>query len=284
VIRRAQPWLGTLVEITVEVSVENSAENSAGQDAVTRAFAEVARLHGLMSFHDGASDIARINRALPGDVVRVDAATWDVLRLALEIAELSGGAFDIACAPWLVDRKILPPPAPDQAYPAPRMSAAVLALEEQGVVVKRAAGWIDVGGIAKGYIVDAAVAVLERAGATGGCVNAGGDLRAFGPMQVPVAIRAPGAPGQAARHIMLCDAALATSGSYFSARRHDGAVVSALLDARDGRTLVSSTSASVQAQRCAVADALTKVVLATGDCTHPALAACGATAFLIRDP
>ena len=274
-IRRAQPWLGTLVEISVEDSV--------GQDAVTRAFAEVARLHALMSFHDVASDVARINRALPGDVVRVDAATCDVLRLALEIADLSGGAFDVACAPWLVDRRILPSPAPDLPYPAPRMSAAVLALEEQGLVAKRAAGWIDLGGIAKGYIVDAAVAVLEQAGATGGCVNAGGDLRAFGTMQVPVAIRAPDAPGHAARHIMLCDAALATSGSYFSARAHEGVVVSALLDARDGRPLVSSTSVSVQAQRCAVADALTKVVLATGDCTHPALAAFGATAFLIQD-
>ena len=80
-IRRAQPWLGTLVEISVE--------DTAGQDAVTRAFAEVARLHGLMSFHDGASDVARINRALPGDVVRVDAATWEVLRLALEIGRAS---------------------------------------------------------------------------------------------------------------------------------------------------------------------------------------------------
>jgi thiamine biosynthesis lipoprotein len=83
---------------------------------------------------------------------------------------------------------------------------------------------------------------------------------------------------------MLFDAALATSGSYFSAHEHEGAVVSALLDARDGRPLVSSTSVSVQAQRCVVADALTKVVLATGDCTHPALAAFGATAFLIQDP
>jgi thiamine biosynthesis lipoprotein len=275
-IRRAQPWLGTLVDITVD--------DTAGQDAVTKAFAEIARLHGLMSFHDGASDIARINRALPGDVVRVDAATWDVLRLATDIAGLSGGAFDIACAPWLVDRRILPLPAPAQAYPAARTSAGVFALDDGGRVLKQAAGWIDVGGIAKGYIVDAAVAVLEAAGVGGGCVNAGGDLRAFGTMEVPVAVRAPRAPGRAARHIMLCGEALATSGSYFSARAHEGGVVSALLDARDGRTLVSAASATVRASRCAVADALTKVVLATGDYAHPALAAFGATAFLIPDP
>jgi thiamine biosynthesis lipoprotein len=269
-IRRAQPWLGTLVEITVD--------DGAGQDAVTRAFAEIARLHALMSFHDRASDIARINRALPGDVVDVDAATYDVLRLALHVADVSGGAFDIACAPWLVDRRILP--APHAARPAPRASAGVFALEDDGRVVKRDAGWIDVGGIAKGYIVDAAVAVLQQAGAIEGCVNAGGDLRAFGTKAFPVAVRSPRAPGQAARHIMLCDEALATSGSYFSARVHEGGVVSALLDARDGRPLVSAASASVRAARCAVADALTKVVLATGDCRHPALAAFGATAFL----
>ena len=273
-IRRAQPWLGTLVDITVE--------GTSSQDAVTAAFAEIARLHRLMSFHDGASDIARINRAQPGDVVRVDAATWNVLRLATDIADLSGGAFDIACAPWLVDRAILPAPAPDR--PAELTSAAVYSLDDVGCVRKCGAGWIDVGGIAKGYIVDAAVAVLQAADVPGGCVNAGGDMRAFGVSHVPVAVRAPGSPGQAARHIMLCDEALATSGSYFSARTHRGGVVSALVDARDGRPLVSTTSASVRERSCAVADALTKVVLATGDCAHPLLAAFGATAFLIRDP
>jgi thiamine biosynthesis lipoprotein len=273
-IRRAQPWLGTLVDI--------AAEGTSSQDAVTAAFAEIARLHRLMSFHDGASDIARLNRALPGDVVRVDAATWNVLRLAREIADLSGGAFDIACAPWLVDREILPAPAPER--PAARTSAAVYALDDDGRVRKCDAGWIDVGGIAKGYIVDAAVAVLQAAEVPGGCVNAGGDMHAFGASPIPVAVRAPGTPGQAARHIMLCDEALATSGSYFSARTHRGDVVSALVDARDGQPLVSAASASVRARSCAVADALTKVVLATGDCAHPVLDAFGATAFLIRDP
>lgn len=272
-IRRAQPWLGTLVDITVE--------GTSSQDAVTAAFAEIARLHRLMSFHDDASDIARINHARPGDVIEVDAATWQVLRLAETIADRSGGAFDIACAPWLVDRHILPSPAPGQDSPSARRSSGVFALDGEGRVRKCGAGWIDVGGIAKGHIVDAAVAVLEAAGVPGGCVNAGGDMRAFGTMRVPVAVRAPAAPGQAARHIMLCDAALATSGSYFSARAQGEGVVSALLDGRDGRPLVATASASVCAARCAVADALTKVVLATGDCDHPALTAFGATAFLL---
>jgi thiamine biosynthesis lipoprotein len=270
-IRRAQPWLGTLVDITVE--------GTSSQDVVTAAFAGIARLHRLMSFHDVASDISRINRAAPGEVVDVDAATWHVLRLAREVTDLSGGAFDIACAPYLVDRRMLPAPEGDR--PSARASAGVFALEDGYRVRKLAPGWIDVGGIAKGYAVDAAVASLEAAGVPGGCVNAGGDLRAFGTMRVPVAVRAPAAPGRAARHIMLCGEALATSASYFSRREQASGPVSALLDARDGRPLVAASSASVRAARCAVADALTKVVLATGDCAHPALAAFGAAAFLI---
>ncbi|MGJ7914789.1 FAD:protein FMN transferase [Massilia sp. LXY-6] len=273
-IRRAQPWLGTLVDITVE--------GAPAHDVVTDAFAEVARLHRLMSFHDEASDIARINRAAPGELVQVDADTWKVLCLARQVTDLSGGTFDIACAPYLVDRRILPAPwsSKEGEYPTARLSAEVFALEGADRVRKLASGWIDVGGIAKGYTVDAAVASLESAGVSGGCVNAGGDLRVFGSMHAPVAVRSPAAPGRAARHIILRGEALATSGSYFSQRSHQARPVSALLDARDGRPLVSTSSASVRAASCAVADALTKVVLATGDCAHPALAAFGASAFL----
>jgi thiamine biosynthesis lipoprotein len=157
----------------------------------------------------------------------------------------------------------------------------VIALEPDGQVRKLAPGWIDLGGIAKGYAVDRAVDALRSEGIAAGCVNAGGDLRVFGDMPFPVAIRAPHAPGLAASNLMLSDEALATSGSYFSSRSHEGRQVSALVDARDGRPLVATCSASVRAPNCALADALTKVVLATGDASHPALAAFGATAFLI---
>jgi thiamine biosynthesis lipoprotein len=273
VIRRAQPWLGTLVDITVDDGTDPR--------AVTAAFAEIARLHRLMSFHDGASDVSRFNHALPGEVIALDPATLAVLRLAAKMAAASDRMFDVACAPWLVQRQVLPAPAGGQAPPVLR-SDALFALEAgEGGVKKLAEGWIDLGGIAKGYIVDAAVDYLQGAGAAGGCVNAGGDVRAFGALPVPVGLRDPRAPGRVARHIMLCEEAMATSGSYFSARQHDGTMVSALLDGRDGRALVAPASASVRAARCAVADALTKVVLATADTTHPALAAWGATAILI---
>lgn len=270
IVRRAQPWLGTMVEISAEGS----------HDALTDAFAAIARVHGLMSFHDADSDVSRINRAGAGEIIHVDRDTWEVLRVAADVGRLSGGAFDIACAPRLVAWQLLP--APQSTPPAVRKFDQVLALEQEGVVRKLAAGWIDLGGIAKGYAVDLAVECLQRAGVRGGCVNAGGDLRVFGELRLPVSIRSPRDPGLAAAVLELEDCALATSGSYFSSREVDGRVtVSALLDARDGTPIVTERSASVRAPRCVLADALTKVVLATGDVHHPALSACGASAFLI---
>ncbi|RFP36343.1 FAD:protein FMN transferase [Duganella sp. BJB476] len=269
-IRRAQPWLGTLVDITAD----------GAQQAVSLAFAEVALVHRLMSFHDAASDISRLNRAAPDDVLEVHPHTWQVLQLAAQMAELSQGLFNIACAPRLVDWLCLPPPN-DAGIPAYQPSLAVYHCEQGPLVRKLAHGWVDVGGIAKGYAVDLAVEALQRAGAASGCVNAGGDLRGFGDRDWPVAVRDPMAPGRAAAQVLLRDEALATSAAYFSARQHDGRAVSALVDGRSGEPLVDSISVSVRAPRCAVADALTKVVLASGDAQHPALAASQASAFII---
>lgn len=268
--RRAQPWLGTMVEVSVAAH--------AGHGAIDAAFAAVARVHRLMSFHDPASDVSRINRAAPGETIAIDPGTWQVLELAGRVADLSEDAFDVACAPRLVQWSILP--AQPGEVPEPRPMRSVLALKADARVRKLAPGWIDLGGIAKGFAVDQAVEALRAGGIDSGCVNAGGDLRVFGDQALPVAVRSPHAPAHAAALLALSNEAIATSGSYFSLREHGGRQVSALLDARDGRPLTSTRSASVRAARCVLADALTKVVLATGDTSHPALAAQNAHALL----
>ena len=53
-VRRAQPLLGTFVEITA-----NGAPREALHAAVGPAFGAVAAVHRLMSFHEGDSDVSR---------------------------------------------------------------------------------------------------------------------------------------------------------------------------------------------------------------------------------
>ena len=141
--------------------------------------------------------------------------------------------------------------------------------------------WIDLGGIAKGYAVDMAIVALQERGVQSACVNAGGDLRVFGDVAYPVIVRRPDAPTMGGVQLTLQDEALATSGTYFSRKLIDERAVSALIDARDGRAINANFSASVRAPTCMLADALTKLVMASGDALHPALARFGATATII---
>jgi thiamine biosynthesis lipoprotein len=267
--RRAQPWLGTLVDISAD----------GGHQAIDAAFAAVALVHRLMSFHDPASDLSRLNRALPGDTVTVDAHTWHVLDLAEQVRIASDGSFNAACAPQLVAWACLPPPG--AGAPVFEPSLAVYQCDANNTVRKLAPGWVDLGGIAKGYAVDLAIQVLSEAGVRHACVNAGGDLRVLGEQAWPVAVRDPAQPRRAHTQLWLRNEAMATSATYFSARRHEGASVCALVNGRSGAALADGRSVSVRAPLCAVADALTKVVMASDNPEHPALTRWAATSFIL---
>ena len=273
--RRAQPWLGTLVDITIADALEDDALNA----CFNLAFARIAEIHQLMSFHDPASDVSRINAALPGTSIEVHLHTCEVLRTALDMKAASDGLFDIGCAGQLVEWGYLPPVHRGAARY--RSGQSVLELEAGQRVRKTDASLIDLGGIAKGYAVDQAVAALKKGGIRSACVNAGGDLRVFGERTFPVAIRDPRSPTALALQVQLRDEALATSGSYFSRKQIDAREVSALLNGRTGEPMLAAASASVRAPGCMLADALTKVVLASGDAAHPALARFSATAFIL---
>lgn len=273
--RRAQPWLGTLVEITIADSPGDARLLTAFNDA----FAEIAEVHRLMSFHDPASDVSRLNRAAAGASVAVHAHTCEVIRTALSIACASGGLFDVSCAPQLVQWGYLPAPAGDAPMHVPGHSALVL--QDGNRLRKTRAAWVDLGGIAKGYAVDRAIASLRQSGIRSACVNAGGDMRAFGDVAYPVAIRDPEQPTKAALHTWVRDDALATSATYFSRKRIGGRNCSALVDGAHGGPVVAGFSASVRAPTCMLADALTKVVMASADTRHPALAQFGAVSLVV---
>lgn len=272
--RRAQPLLGTLVEI----SIADQLDASSMRIAFEAAFSAIARVHGLMSFHEPASDVSRINRATAGEIVEVDRSTHDVIRCALSLSTASEGIFDIACASRLVEWGYLPSPGGNVADAT---CTGMLAVEAGGRIRKLHAGWIDLGGIAKGYAVDAAIDALASMNIESACVNAGGDLRVVGSAPYEISIRDPRDPTSIAMRKAVSDGALATSGAYFTRKQCGGVLRSALVDGRHGDAVTRDFSVSVQAPQCMIADALTKIVAATADAHHPLLAQYEAAAFII---
>jgi thiamine biosynthesis lipoprotein len=225
-IRRARPLLGTIVSIACD----------ADEATLDRAFAAVERVQALMNFHSRTGDLARLNATEPRTALRVDHWTYRVLRFASRVAVASGGAFDMTI--------------PD----APGSHRDVELLEANEVRFRRRTR-IDLGGIAKGFAVDRAVEALRRAGATRGSVNAGGDLRRFGPQEEAVRVRLPGSPTRSISLPASRAEAFATSGSYFGGSIHDRCAP---------RRSLLETSITVCAPTCMAADALTKVVTIRG--------------------
>ena len=248
--RRAKALLGTLIDIAIDAPSE-----AAFLRATDLAFARVAEVHRVMSFHDPGSDVRAIARAPVGASLHISADTARVLRLALDMELRSGGLFNAAVAPALVASGRLPRPADAQAAQARTLTEGIEWVGADRLRV-RAPVWIDLGGIAKGYAVDCAVLALEAAGISSGLVNAGGDMRAFGPAAHPVHLRF----ADGLRHVaMLQDAALAAS-----CNAQDTAD-SPHIDPRSGCGVRSPNSVVVQAFSAAVADALTKVALLCPD-------------------
>lgn len=249
-IRRCRPLLGTLVEIACNGS----------PDGIVRAFSTIEKVHRLMSFHDPTTDVSRMNRHAARRPVKVHPWTWCVLKCANELSRKSDGVFDITIARQLVKWDYLPKPV---SRPLCRGGSwRDVVFEDECKVRFRRDVILGLGGIAKGFAVDRAVEALKTNGVTAGIVNAGGDLRIFGPDSQLVHVRHPAEPTLIAGAVKLRERAFATSGVYFERRKYRDKHVSPLLHGRTGQSAGELISVSVAAAECMAADALTKIVFA----------------------
>ena len=245
-LRRAKPLLGTLVEVACEAP-DRATELAASQAA----FDAVERVQQLMSRHEPSSELSSINALAPGVWAQVAPETMAVFDFGHRLSEQSGGVFDV----FATD--------PDNAQAGDWRELEIDTSQQR--LRKHAVMQADLGGIAKGYAVDSAVNALRAAGAGSGWVNAGGDLRVFGPLALPLQVRAPWNPGHTLTCTMLRHQAAATSASYWLA-------TPVLRHGLTRKTIDVQASWTVCAPLCMAADALTKLVAATGDVQHPVLA------------
>jgi FAD:protein FMN transferase len=292
-IRRARPLLGTFVEIAVAGQTRDAAEA-----AVEAAFSAVATVHRLMSFHETDSDVSRLNRGAASGAVVVHEWTYQVLEAARDLNRRTAGMFDISVAPAL-QRLGLLPDVPGLSSPSSRPSSTgvyalttgqetpkgahdgIQLLPENRVRFADPSVKIDLGGIAKGFAVDRAVEELHRHGVAEGLVNAGGDLGVFGPRSHVVDIRDPRRPDRLLCRVALANAALASSGRRFDPVRSHHALDSAVIDPLTAMAVRSIIGATVCAPCCVIADALTKVVMNTGEAAATILERYSADALFV---
>ncbi len=294
-LRHSVPVMGTLAEIAVPVRNERAAHG-----AIRAAVAELHRVETLMTRFRSDSDVGRLNAAPAGTRVAVSPETAEVARDALRWAEATGGIFD-PCLGALA-RLWDPEMSPDGTHPADRRLPSAgflrefagqdlwrhLALEgDPGAPILRREhelAQLDLGGIAKGFGVDAAARALSEHGVFRALVNVGGDLAALGvgPGGRPwrIGVRDPENPEGVVATLEVVDAAVATSGDYVRFFSQGGTRFHHLLDgatAAPRRTSIHSVTVIGPDARTADAAATAAFGLQAGIGTstlsrmHPAL-------------
>ena len=153
--------------------------------ALDAAAAEIRRVEDLMTDWR-PSPLTTLNESAGPEPVAVPLELARLVARGLELGRLTEGAFDItyAGAGKLWDFKASPPRIPD----ARAIEAALASVDyrrvqvdlERSTVLLPAGMRIGLGGIAKGYGVDRAMAVLLEHGVEHGMVSAGGDLKVLG--------------------------------------------------------------------------------------------------------
>lgn len=243
-------------------------DRSVARVALDAAFAQLRRVERLMSIYRPDSQLQRLNR----DHVLEDPDPWlvEVLRVALDMSQRSGGAFDVTVQPlWQVYQAAkaagrLPDPAEIEAARA-KVNWRQLRLGDDRVRLRGEASAITLNGIAQGYAADRAMEALRAHGVRNALIDTGEiaalGRKAEGPWTV--GIQHPRHDDALLAVARLDGRCLATSGDY-ATTFSDDRLYNHLFDPRTGRSPTELSSVSIAAPSGMLADALSTAVIVSG--------------------
>ena len=259
---------------SLKVSIWTTDAAAAGA-AADRVFREFDRLESLLSVWKDGSDVVRLNSAAGREPVAVSPHTLEVLQAARAGSERTNGKFDITFGAladvWKFDHdqdnKVPARSAIDARLPFVDYRAVQVDPQKGTAFITRPGVRVHLGGIGKGYAVDAAVAMLQQQGFRDFLIQAGGDMYAAGtnngaPWKLGIAD--PRRADDAFAAVAIRDATFSTSGDYERAFVKDGVRYHHLLDPDRGEPARGCRSVTIVANRATWADVLSTGVFIMG--------------------
>ena len=249
-----------------------SDDPEAGRVTVEAVFQEAARIDRLMSTYKDASEISKINREAARGPVAVGAELFDLIERSIAISRMSGGAFDISYDSVGQHFDFRERQRPDDDTTQAALAKIdyrhiELDAEKQTVSFRVDGVRINLGGIAKGYVVERGVELLREQGISSAVVTAGGDSRLLGNRRgrpFNIAIRDPRKEGEVAMLVPLEDEAISTSGDYERYFEEDGVRYHHIISPSTGTPAGGVHSASVIGPDAVMTDALSTTVFIMG--------------------
>jgi thiamine biosynthesis lipoprotein len=269
-----EPHMGT--EFTLRVWTKQGQEADLALSA-RRALDRVAGLDAALSDYRPESELNDLARAPVGEPFAAGEDLFRLFEIAGRLAEETGGAFDVTAGPlvrlWRMGRKngALPTPAQIESAKA-RTGFHHLVLDPgRRTITKRAEGMLfDLGGIAKGYAADAALAILRADGFPRALVAASGDI-VVGEAppgeegwRIGIETLEVGGEAKDLATVLLVDQAISTSGDARRFHEIEGVRYSHIVSTRTGLGLTERIAASVVAPDATTSDSHATAVVLLG--------------------
>jgi len=262
--------MDTVVELRFQAPGVRAAE-----EIRDKVFDEIERLEKLFSRSIPGSDVVAVNEHAGQRAVKVSPEVFYVTDQALEFAELSEGAFDPTVAPLTdlwgffsdYEYRVPDPEEIEDTLQLVNYTLVELDPNDQTIFLPLSGMGLELGGIAKGFIVDRTLEILSEAGVENAFVNAG-DIGLLGtrPDGEPwrIGVRNPRDQRDMIAVLPLKNKAVDTSGDYERAFEEDGIRYHHILDPETGMPAKALASVTVIAATTMEADVLSTAAFVLG--------------------
>lgn len=224
------------------------------------------------------SDIDKINKNAGIKAVNVNDYTFNLVKTAKKYSELSNGKFDITIAPltllWGIDTENAHVPMQTEINEALKLidyKNIILNEKDKSIMLAEEGMSLDLGGVAKGYIVDLIKKEYENQNIKSALVSIGGNVFAYGTKPdkslFKLGVRDPN--GVTGNEIMgklkVKDKVVATTGGYERYFEQDGKIYHHILDVETGYPVKSDiVSVTVISDDGGLADFLSTSIFIEG--------------------
>lgn len=230
--------------VEVELILRDSSESHARKASET-AFAEMTRLDAIMSNWKEKSEISEINRSQEGKWIPVSKELFEVISKGIDVSKSTEGAFDITVGKLLHlwGFYTSSPEKPlkeeiDKVLNSVGYKLIELDTEKHLLFFKKSGVEIDLGGIAKGYILEKGFETLKTSGIKAGLINGSGDVYVWGKKPGDklwnIAVEDPLNREKPLTVLPVTDTAIFTSGDYERRFVSENGVFHHILDPKTG--------------------------------------------------
>ncbi|MFC1650103.1 FAD:protein FMN transferase [Candidatus Latescibacterota bacterium] len=254
--------------VTVKIYVKNRTK---GKELFKRVFSEAKRIESIMESLEGEGELQKINKSPSGKWFELSPELKTVIDRSFYYYEKSGGAFDptIASVKWLweFDKDGRIPSEHELNEALGTVGLPKVDLKGDSLSLGNLGSKLDLGGIAKGYIVDKIIDLLMDNDVDSGLINAGGDIYTFGKKpngdDWVIGLRHPRMNKTIVLNYIPLPA-VATSGDYERYFMHEGVRYHHILDPATGKPARGCVSVTAWAESVMDADVLATTIFVLG--------------------